>query len=115
MSFRNYYEVLFLLVTFFLLFIGFLGPSFWKIAQLQINIKFFEKINRNVNVSIDGSNQFDINKNYLSSDQLENKNIVLEWSQLILNNIKNDIPIARMYFPYIPRNINQYETHKHPY
>ena len=112
MSFRNYYEVLFLLVTFFLLFIGFLGPSFWKIAQLQINIKFFEKINRNVNVSIDGSNQFDINKNYLSSDQLENKNIVLEWSQLILNNIKNDIPIARMYFPYIPRNINQYETHK---
>ncbi len=112
MSFRNYYEVLFLLVTFFLLFIGFLGPSFWKIAQLQINIKFFEKINRNVNFSIDGSNQFDINKNYLSSDQLENKNIVLEWSQLILNNIKNDIPIARMYFPYIPRNINQYETHK---
>ena len=112
MSFRNYYEVLFLLVTFFLLFIGFLGPSFWKIAQLQINIKFFEKINRNVNVSIDGSNQFDINKNYLSSDQLKNKNIVLEWSQLILNNIKNDIPIARMYFPYIPRNINQYETHK---
>ena len=112
MSFRNYFEVLFLLVTFFLLFIGFLGPSFWKIAQLQINIKFFEKINRNVNVSIDGSNQFDINKNYLSSDQLKNKNIVLEWSQLILNNIKNDIPIARMYFPYIPRNINQYETHK---
>ncbi len=112
MSFRNYYEVLFLLVTFFLLFIGFLGPSFWKIAQLQINIKFFEKINRNVNFSIDGSNQFDINKNYLSSDQLENKNIVLGWSQLILNNIKNDIPIARMYFPYIPRNINQYETHK---
>ena len=112
MSFRNYYEVLFLLVTFFLLFIGFLGPSFWKIAQLQINIKFFEKTNRNVNFSIEGSNQFDINKNYLSSDQLENKNIVLGWSQLILNNIKNDIPIARMYFPYIPRNINQYETHK---
>ena len=110
MSFRSYYEVLFLLVIFFLLLIGFLGPSFWKITQLQLNINFFEKINRNVNVNIDSSNQFNINKNYLSSDQLKNKKIVLEWSDIILNNVRKDIPIARMYFPYIPRNINQYET-----
>jgi Bax protein len=38
--------------------------------------------------------------------------VVLRWSENILNYVKNDIPIPRMYFPYIPKNISQYETKK---
>ena len=38
--------------------------------------------------------------------------MVSRWSENILNYVKNDIPIPRMYFPYIPKNISQYETNK---
>ena len=38
--------------------------------------------------------------------------MVFNWSKIILNYVKNDIPIPRMYFPYIPKNISQYKTNK---
>jgi Bax protein len=46
----------------------------------------------------------------LSSDQINNKNIVLEWSKKTLYNLENDLPIPRMYFPHIPKNINEFQT-----
>ena len=112
MTSRSYHELLFLLVICILLLIGFLGPVFWKTPQLAINHKVFEKNFGNVSVNIDRLSQFYTNKNYLSSDQFNNKIIVSDWSKLILNNVKNGIPVARMYFPYIPRNISEYETNK---
>ena len=112
MTSRSYHEILFLLVICLLLLIGFLGPVFWKTPQLAINNKIFEKNFGNVSVNIDRLSQFHTNKNYLSSDQFNNKIIVLEWSKLILNNVKTGVPVARMYFPYIPRNISEYETNK---
>ena len=112
MTSRSYNEILFLLVICLLLLIGFLGPVFWKTPQLGINNKIFEKNFGNVSVNIDRLSQFYTNKNYLSSDQFNNKIIVLEWSKLILNNVKIGVPVARMYFPYIPRNISEYETNK---
>ena len=112
MTSRSYNEILFLLVICLLLLIGFLGPVFWKTPQLAINNKIFEKNFGNVSVNIDRLSQFYTNKNYLSSDQFNNKIIVLEWSKLILNNVKIGVPVARMYFPYIPRNISEYETNK---
>jgi Bax protein len=36
---------------------------------------------------------------------------VLEWSKKTLYNLENDLPIARMYFPHIPKNINEFQTH----
>ncbi len=30
--------------------------------------------------------------------------IVFNWSKIILNYVTNDVPIPRMYFPYIPKN-----------
>ena len=112
MNLRSFHEILFLLVILFLSLIGFLGPVFWKIPQLPINNKIFERNFGNVSVNIDRLSQFHTNKNYLSSDQFNNKSVVLEWSKLILNNVKIDAPIARMYFPQIPRNIDKYETKK---
>ena len=63
-------------------------------------------------VSIDRLNQFYSNKNYLSSDQFNDKYVVFNWSKIILNYVKDDVPIPRMYFPYIPKNISQYEINK---
>ena len=112
MSFRRYHELLFLLIILSFFMIGFLGPKFWKISQPIFNFKSIQYNFSNPIVSIDRLNQFYSNNNYLSSDQFNNKVVVLRWSENILNYVKNDIPIPRMYFPYIPKNINQYETKK---
>ena len=112
MSLRLYNEVLFLLIILSFLMIGFLGPKFWKISQPIFNFKSIQYNFSNPVVSVDRLNQFYSNNNYLSSDQFNNKVVVFRWSENILNYVKNDIPIPRMYFPYIPKNISQYETKK---
>ena len=112
MSLRRYHEVLFLLIILSFFMIGFLGPKFWKISQPIFNFKSIQYNFSNPVVSVDRLNQFYSNNNYLSSDQFNNKVVVFRWSENILNYVKNDIPIPRMYFPYIPKNISQYETNK---
>ena len=112
MSSHSYHDFFFLLVIFFLLLLGFLGPVFWKIPQIQLNYKIFERNFGNISVNIDRLSQFNSNKNYLSSDQFNNKKNVSEWSELVLNNVKTGVPVPRMYFPHIPRNISKYETNK---
>ena len=112
MSLRRYHELLFLLIILSFFMIGFLGPKFWKISQPIFNFKSIQYNFSNPVVSIDRLNQFYSNNNYLSSDQFNNKVVVFRWSENILNYIKKDIPIPRMYFPYIPKNISQYETNK---
>ena len=112
MSLRRYYEILFLLIILSFFLTGFLGPKFWKISQPIFNFKSIQYNFSNPVVSIDRLNQFYSNNNYLSSDQFNNKVVVFRWSENILNYIKKDIPIPRMYFPYIPKNISQYETNK---
>ena len=112
MSLRRYNEVLFLLIILSFFMIGFLGPKFWKISQPIFNFKSIQYNFSNPIVSIDRLNQFYSNNNYLSSDQFNNKVVVFRWSENIFNYIKKDIPIPRMYFPYIPKNISQYEINK---
>ena len=112
MSLRRYHEILFLLTILSFFMIGFLGPKFWKISQPIFNFKSIQYNFSNPVVSVDRLNQFYSNNNYLSSDQFNNKIAVFRWSENILNYVKNDIPIPRMYFPYIPKNISQYETNK---
>ena len=82
------------------------------LPQPLFNFKVIQNNFNNPVVNIDRLNLFYSNKNYLSSDQYNNKNVVLNWSKIILNYVKNDIPIPRMYFPYIPKNISQYETNE---
>jgi Bax protein len=112
MNLHRYHEVLFLLTILLLFLIGFLGPKFWKIPQPLFNFKAIQKNFSNPIVSIDRLNQFYSNNNYLSSDQFKDKNIVFKWSAIILNYVTNNVPIPRMYFPYIPKNIGEYETKK---
>ena len=113
MSLRSYHEVLFLLIIVLLFLIGFLGPNFWKIPQPLFSFKVIKKNNiSNHSVNIKRLNQFDLNNKYLSSDQFEDKKVVFQWSKLILNNVKNNVSIPRMYFPFIPKNISQYEIDK---
>lgn len=112
MSLRRYHEALFLLVILLLILIGFLGPKFWKIPQPLFSFKAIQNKLSNPVVSIDRLDQFYSNNNYLSSDQFNDKNTVFKWSTIILNYVKDDVPIPRMYFPYIPKNISQYEINK---
>ncbi len=112
MSLRRYNEVLFLLAIILLLLIGFLGPKFWKIPQPLFNFKSIQNSFSDPVVSIDRLNQFYSNNNYLSSDQFNDKNVVFKWSTIILNYVKKDVPIPRMYFPYIPKNINQFKINE---
>ncbi len=109
---RRYHEFLFLLAILSLFVIGFLGPNFWKIPQPFFSFKAIQKNFINPVISIDKLNQFYSNNNYLSSNQFNDKVAVFKWSKNILNYVKKDISIPRMYFPYIPKNISQYETNK---
>ena len=112
MSLRHYHEALFLVIILLLTLIGFLGPKFWKISQPLFSFKAIQNNFSNPVVSIDRLNQFYSNHNYLSSDQFNDENAVFKWSTIILNYAKDDVPIPRMYFPYIPKNISQYEINK---
>ena len=112
MNLRRYHEVLFLIIILFLFMTGFFGPKYLKIPQLLFNFKAIQNNFSNPIINIDRLNQFHSSNNYLSSDQFEDKNVVFEWSKIILNYVKNNTPIPRMYFPYIPKNISQYETNK---
>ncbi len=112
MSLRRYYEVLFLLVILSLTIIGFLGPKFWKISQPLFSFKAIQNNFSNPVVSIDRLNKIYSNDNYLSSDQFNDKNALFKWSTIILNYVRDDVPIPRMYFPYIPKNISQYEINQ---
>ena len=110
MSLRLYYEVLFLITIFLFFLIGFLGPNFWSVPQPKFNFKVIKNNFSNAVVSINRLNKFHSNNNYLSSDQFNDQTTVLRWSKIILNNVKNNVPIPRMYFPYVPKNISKYET-----
>ena len=110
MSINRYYEPIFLLIILLLFLTGFLGPKFWKISQPRFNFKAIHNNFSDLDVSIDRLNQFYSNNNYLSSDQYNDKVVVFNWSKIILNYVTNDVPIPRMYFPYIPKNISQYKT-----
>ncbi len=112
MSLHRYHEILLFFVTLLISLIGFLGPDFWKIPQPLFKFKAIQNHFDNDIVRIDKLNKFYSNKNYLSSDKFNNKTEVFKWSEIILKNVKNNIPIPRMYFPYIPKNINEYEIDK---
>ena len=112
MSLGRYNEVLFLLAIILLLLIGFLGPKFWMLPQPLFNFKSIQNNFSNTVVSIDRLNQFYSNNNYLSSDQFNDQNVVFKWSSIILNYVKKDVPIPRMYFPYIPKNISQFKINE---
>ena len=109
---HRYHEILLFFIILLIFLIGFLGPTYWWITQPSFKFKAIQNHFDNDIVRIDKLKKFYSNKNYLSSDRFNNKTEVFKWSEIILNNVKNNIPIPRMYFPHIPRNINEYEIDK---
>ena len=110
MSTYRYHEALFLFIILLLFLIGFLGPKFWIIPQPLFNFKAIQNNFSNPVVRIHKLKPFYSKHNYLASDQFSNKDAVFNWSKIILKNVTNNVPIPRMYFPYIPKNISQYKT-----
>ena len=107
---RKNYDIFFITTFILLLLIGLIGPRFFKIDSPTFNFSLVNKNFGKASIAVNKLEKFKTNKNYLSSDQINNKNIVLEWSKKTLYNVENDLPIARMYFPHIPKNINEFQT-----
>jgi Bax protein len=104
---KHYINICFTFIIFLLFLVGFLDPRFWNLKSPNFNF-----IQRNLSkeiVNIHKLEKLNLNKNYLSSDQINEKDKVISWSNQILKNVEKEIPIARMYFPYIPKNINEYK------
>ena len=102
----------FVFVVFILCLLGLLGPGFWKLNSPNFNFIIVQKDLSKVIINTNILDKLDLNNNYLSSDQINNKGKVLFWSSQILNNVENKIPVARMYFPFIPKNISKYKTYE---
>ena len=107
---RKIHDIFFITTLILLLLIGLIGPRFFKIDSPTFNFSLVNKNFGKASIVVNKLEKFKTNKNYLSSDQINNKNIVLEWSKKTLYNLENDLPIARMYFPHIPKNINEFQT-----
>jgi len=89
--------------------LGFVGPGFWNLDSPNFNFILVQRDLGKEIVNINKLDKLNLNRNYLSSDQINNKDKVLSWSNQILNNVDNQLPVARMYFPFIPKNINKYK------
>ena len=107
---RKTHDIFFITTVILLLLIGLIGPRFFKIDSPTFNFSLVNKNFGKASIAVNKLEKFKTNKNYLSSDQINNKNIVLEWSKKTLYKVENDLPIARMYFPHIPKNINKFQT-----
>ena len=105
---RKFFDGIFIIILIFLLVIGFIGPRNFKIDSPIFNLSLVSKNFSKKLISVNKLDKFKNNKNFLSSDQINNKDIVLEWSKKIMYNVENDLAIPRMYFPYIPKNINEF-------
>jgi Bax protein len=106
----NYLNNFFILTVSLLLLSGFLGPGFWKLNSPHLNFIFVQRsLSKNI-VNINKLEKINLNKNYLSSDQINEKDKVLSWSNQVSKNAESQIPLPRMYFPYIPKNIDEYKV-----
>ena len=105
---KNYINIYTIFIVCLLLLFGFVGPNFWNIDSPKFNFSLVHKDLDKDDIKINKLDKYNTNKNYLSLDQINEKGKVLSWSNQILKNTKNQVPLARMYFPYIPKNMDQY-------
>ena len=109
---RSFLNIIFIIILILMILIGFLFPRVLNIFTPVFDYSLFKSNLNKFSVNINELDKFSTNKNYLSSDQINNKDIVLEWSNRLIYNVENNLAVARMYFPHIPNNINEFETHK---
>ena len=109
-NFIKFFDIIFILILILLLLTGFIGLRNLKIESPNFNLLLVSRNFSKISIAVNKLEKFKKNKNFLSSDQINNKSIVLEWSKKIMYNVENDIAIPRMYFPYIPKTISEYKS-----
>jgi uncharacterized FlgJ-related protein len=98
---------LFLISLLFLL--GFIGPGFWKINSPNFKFVVFQRDVNKVTTIVNKEEKFNFNNKYLSLDQINKKSKVIKWSNQVLSSIEKQLPLPRMYFSSIPKNIDEYK------
>ncbi len=104
------FDIFFIVILIILLLIGFTGPTILKIKTSIFNLSLVSRNFSKTPIEVNKLDKFRKNKNFLSSNQINNKYIVIEWSKKIMYNVENDLAIPRMYFPYIPKNISEFQS-----
>ena len=106
---KYFINILYLFVISLLFLLGFIGPGFWKMNSPNFKFVVFQKdLNKNT-IIVNKEVKFNFNNKYLSSDQINKKSKVIKWSNQVLRSIENQLPVPRMYFSSIPKNINEYK------
>ena len=106
---KYFINILYLFVTSLLFLLGFIGPGFWKMNSPNFKFVVFQKdLNKDI-IIVNKEVKFNFNNKYLSSDQINKKSKVIKWSNQVLRSIENQLPVPRMYFSSIPKNINEYK------
>ena len=106
---KYFINILYLLVISLLFLLGFIGPGFWKMNSPNFKFVVFQKDLNKDTIIVNKEVKFNFNNKYLSSDQINKKSKVIKWSNQVLRSIENQLPVPRMYFSSIPKNINEYK------
>jgi len=106
-DFTNTFSLFVILLLFLL---GFTGPGFWKINSPNFKFVVFKKDVNKVTTIVNKEEKFNFNNKYLSLDQINKKSKVIKWSNQVLSSIEKQLPLPRMYFSSIPKNINEYQV-----
>ena len=106
---KYFINILYLFVILLLFLLGFIGPGFWKMNSPNFNFVVFQKDLNKDTIIVNKEVKFNFNNKYLSSDQINKKSKVIKWSNQVLRSIENQLPVPRMYFSSIPKNINEYK------
>ena len=107
---KYFINILYLFVISLLFLLGFIGPGFWKMNSPNFKFVVFQKDLNKDTIIVNKEVKFNFNNKYLSSDQINKKSKVIKWSNQVLRSIENQLPVPRMYFSSIPKNINEYKT-----
>ena len=106
---KYFINIIYLFVTSLLFLLGFIGPGFWKMNSPNFKFVVFQKDLNKDTIIVNKEVKFNFNNKYLSSDQINKKSKVIKWSNQVLRSIENQLPVPRMYFSSIPKNINEYK------
>jgi len=106
---KYFINIIYLFVISLLFLLGFIGPGFWKMNSPNFKFVVFQKDLNKDTIIVNKEVKFNFNNKYLSSDQINKKSKVIKWSNQVLRSIENQLPVPRMYFSSIPKNINEYK------
>ena len=106
---KYFINILYLFVISLLFLLGFIGPGFWKMNSPNFKFVVFQRDLNKDTIIVNKEVKFNFNNKYLSSDQINKKSKVIKWSNQVLRSIENQLPVPRMYFSSIPKNINEYK------